>query len=476
VARVPRPERRQQLETLLTELKDLGIKLRTSGDKLRFTAPAGALTPELRSRLQSRKAEILEYLRSATRYSPPSSAQRRFWSLQQLNPSATFFNAPFLFRLRGPLDIPLLKRSFDAIVVRYEILRTTLQQLEGELTQVIEPSRESEWEVADLPGRPDAAAKEYLDRELRLPFDHVRSCGLRVLLLRTAEDDYLLHFCFHNTLFDFPSLTIVLRELAAHYRAFSAGQEPDLPEPVQYTEFVSWQESLKASGADERRQYWENWSRPGPPPAWNWRHLDKPVPPPTDFSAHLLVHRLSPELTQKIRALCRRHGTTTYIVALAACFRTIRYFCGCDDLTIGTTYADRQDWRFGSLIGATTVVLAMRVDLSDDPGTGALLSRVREALTASLLHQNVPADRVVPFRVVMSAFPETPVGKLELPGVEVTWIDDWIYPVSRPELYVIVWESESLNVSWLPRKDVFDSAQAAAMNRYYEEVLTAMAG
>ena len=89
------------MEALLAELKDLGIKLRTSGDKLRFTAPTGALTPELRSRLQANKTEILEYLRGATRYCPPSSAQRRFWSLQQLNPSATFFNAPFLFRLRG---------------------------------------------------------------------------------------------------------------------------------------------------------------------------------------------------------------------------------------------------------------------------------------------------------------------------------------------------------------------------------------
>jgi hypothetical protein len=464
------------LETLLAELKDLGIKLRTSGDKLRFTAPTGALTPELRSRLQSSKAEILEYLRSAIRYSPPSSAQRRFWSLQQLNPSATFFNAPFLFRLRGPLDAPLLKRSFDAIVARYEILRTTLQQLDGELTQVIEPSRESEWEEADLLGQPELSAKEYLDRELRLPFDHVRSSGLRVLLLRTAEDDYLLHFCFHNTLFDFPSLMIVLRELAAHYRAFATAREPDLPEPVQYTEFVSWQESFKASGVDERRQYWEDWFRPGPPPAWNWSHLDKPVTAATDFSTHRLVHRLSPEITERIRALCRRHGTTTYIAALAACFQTIRHFSGCSDITIGTTYADRQDWRFGSLIGATTVVLALRVDLSDEPGTGALLSRVREVLTASLLHQTVPGDRVVPFRVVMSAFPETPAGKLELPGIEVTWIDDWIYSVSRPELYVIVWESESLNVCWLPRKDVFEPGDAAAMNRYYEEVLTAMAG
>ena len=52
-----------------------------------------------------------------------------------------------------------------------------------------------------------------LDRELGRPFDLARSCGLRVLLARTAEDGYLLHLCFHNTLFDFPSLMVILHDL-----------------------------------------------------------------------------------------------------------------------------------------------------------------------------------------------------------------------------------------------------------------------
>ena len=42
--------------------------------------------------------------------------------------------------------------------------------------------------MADLPGQPETV-REYLDREIRLPFDHTRSCGLRVLLVRTASDD-----------------------------------------------------------------------------------------------------------------------------------------------------------------------------------------------------------------------------------------------------------------------------------------------
>ena len=88
-----------------------------------------------------------------------------------------------------------------------------MQQLDGDLKQVIEPSRAIEWDEADLRSQPEPAAKECLDRELGRPFDLARSCGLRVLLARTAEDGYLLHLCFHNTLFDFPSLMVILHDL-----------------------------------------------------------------------------------------------------------------------------------------------------------------------------------------------------------------------------------------------------------------------
>lgn len=53
------------------------------------------------------------------------------------------------------------------------------------------------------------------------------------------------------------------------------------------------------------------------------------------------------------------------------------------------------------LLGATVAVPALRIDMSDDPGVGVLLTRVRDVLTAALTYQYVPMERPVPlFRVV----------------------------------------------------------------------------
>ena len=47
----------------LAELERLGVVLEPNGDKLRYRAPQGALTPELREAITENKAEIISTLR-----------------------------------------------------------------------------------------------------------------------------------------------------------------------------------------------------------------------------------------------------------------------------------------------------------------------------------------------------------------------------------------------------------------------------
>jgi hypothetical protein len=49
----------------MAELRSRDIQVSDEGDALRLNARPGALTPELRDRLRERKADILDFLRSA---------------------------------------------------------------------------------------------------------------------------------------------------------------------------------------------------------------------------------------------------------------------------------------------------------------------------------------------------------------------------------------------------------------------------
>jgi hypothetical protein len=484
-------------EALLAELAGLGIQLRLEGEALRFTAPAGALTPEIRTRLQAAKPAVTEYLRSSdSTLLPASLVQRRFWELQQLDPDWSFYNVPFLFQLQGPVDPAILRRSLDAIVMRHESLRTTLHRRDGKLMQVIAGAGAADWLEADMDGASDDDIRGFLRQQVLRRYDLARDQILRGVLVRTGADAWLFQICLHNVVFDLSSILVILDEVSRHYTAFAAGRDPALPAPVQYAEYVRWQAASVASGMDRRRVYWQNWLSNGEPPPWSWPQRAEPA---TQAGFHSLPTwaRLSPEDHTRLQAFCRANGVTVYIAMLTAYFLATRQMTGCADLTIGTTYSDRDASRFASMIGASIVVPALRVDMSGDPALPELLLRVREALAASLTNQDLPIDEVLPrdakgplFRMVCTAFPETPHGKLRLGNVKATWLEEWLNPISRPTLYLVIWETPgqavqgqatqgqgamALTCHMMHRQDVWDSGTAKDMMTTFETIVRSMA-
>ena len=469
------------IASLLTDLSGRGIHLRLENNALKYTAQPGALTPDIRARLQAAKSQVIDILRqSDAALLPASLTQRRFYALQQLDPDWSFYNVPFLFRLTGPLDPDRLRGALNAIVARHDSLRTTLHEREGKLIQIVAASGETEWEYADQRDAPPEAADALMRHDMMRRFDLSLGPMLRATLVRVADDAHLFQICLHNVVFDMASLLTILDELSAHYA------EHILPPPVQYAEYTRWQAARIAAGMDRRRAYWTPWFAKGPQPAWSW---PEPATPPAQagFDSLPTWARLPPEQNARLQAFCRSCGVTPYIAVLTAYLRATRDLTGCTDLTIGTTYSDRDDHRFASMIGASVMVPALRVDMTDDPGFPALLRRVRDVVAAALDNQDLPAGEVVPtalngplFKLVCTAFPETPHGRLRLPGIRASWVEERFNPISRPTLYLVVWETPTpmgnvLTCHMMHRQDVWDAATAARMMRTFETVLRSIA-
>ena len=355
---------------------------------------------------------------------PVSFAQRRFWTLQRQNPDVPFYNTPFAFRLKGQLDRNILRRSLDAVVNRHESMRTTLQERDGELVQVISPSgsmKIREESVRHLkPGERPAGIDRLLREEMLLPFRHATEAGVRVLLVDTDQDDCLLQFTLHNTLFDAASLLVLLDEFSHCYTAFAKGEALELAAPTDFREYVRWQADLLTTGFAERRAYWHKWLLPGDPPKLAWDGAN-PAPAVPDFAACSPWFQVSPEQSDQLRELSRSRGVTFYIALLAAYAVFLKRCHGCSDVAFGTTYSNRNRWDLSALIGASIDVPALRVDLSDNPPFSVLLGRMRDAVSDALTYQDVPYELVSPHlelgrttpvapltRAMLAYFPEMP--------------------------------------------------------------------
>lgn len=326
---------------------------------------------------------------------PLSFAQQRLWFLSQLNPKSPAYNIPAAFELSGPLDPEALRKSFEAIVARHEILRTVYVAQEGEPRQrVLSPPH------FDLPRvnlTQAALSEETLAARLRAeaaaPFALETDLPLRAKLFELGPDRHVLFLNAHHIAFDEWSMPILWRELAAGYAAFRAGFPPEVDElPIQYADFAIWQrESSPGSAASE--DYWREQLK-GPLPRLRLPANNSATDLRSDRgSRQELV--LSPDFSDKVRDFARQEHVTTHALFLAGFLALLRRQNHGDDLIVGVPAAGRAHFQTEPLIGFFVNILPIRVGLSDEVTFRELLRRAARASLEACDHQDLPFDRIV---------------------------------------------------------------------------------
>ncbi|MCP4659918.1 MAG: amino acid adenylation domain-containing protein [bacterium] len=465
---------------LLSQLRHLDVRLWLDGDRLRFSAPKGAMTSALRSELATCKEEIIAFLRRAgaaadavadavvgaapmastprTGELPLSFSQERLWFLVEFEPDTPAYNIPQAVRLRGRPHVPALQASLDEIMRRHEALRTTFAAVNGRPLQTISPPTGLPLLLVDLVELP---APERETNAMRVAaavaaeiFDLITGPLVRTVLLRLAADEHVFVLNIHHIAFDRWSLGVFLREMAALYAAFTAGAASPLPAPVyQYADFAQWQRQWLQGEVLASQTAWWRQQLAGAPPMLQ---LPTDRPRPTVRTANGAKHsvHLPAALTQGFAALSSRYRVTTFMILLAAVKTVLYRYTGQSDLSVGTFIANRNRPEVEDLIGFFINTLVLRSDLAGDPDFPTLLARLREVTLRAYAHQDLPFERLLeelqpsrqmsfsPLFQVMLVFQNTPPVTVALPGLE----------ASRLNIEGIVWANFDWTL-WLWEED-----------------------
>ena len=225
-------------------------------------------------------------------------------------------------------------------------------------------------------------------------FDLEKLPLLRSQLLRLGEEDYIFLLTFDHIIFDGWSMAVFARELSALYGAFSQGLTPSLPElPIQYADYTVWQrESLQGEALERLLDYWKG--RLAGAPTLELP-TDKPRPAVPSYRGEIQHFSLPPELVAGLKDLSRRENVTLFMTLAAAFQVLLQRYCGQDDIVIGTPTAGRSRLELEGLIGFFVNTLALRADLSGNPGFHELLAQVREVTLGAYAHQDMPFDKLV---------------------------------------------------------------------------------
>ena len=326
---------------------------------------------------------------------PASVAQQRFWLLEKLSHGNAAFHMPAGVRLAGKISVERLENAFRVVINRHEILRTTFEDSNGELLQIISPPWPFRLERTSVSGK-DLGEKEQKLQQLvrdesQSPFDLAKGPLLRARLFELSADDHVLLLTLHHILADGWSQSILQKELWAAYAAEDQSGDAGLtPLSIQYSDFAAWQkEWLASDDSKEHRDFWLKALQP-PLPV-----LDFPTdrPPQNRPASHgaIETYLLPAELAASLKSCAQKNHATMFTLMLACFGALLAKYSGQDDVVVGSPVANRRT-ETEPLIGPFAGPIALRLNLAGNPTLQELLMRVRDFTLDALSHSDLPFE------------------------------------------------------------------------------------
>ena len=378
---------------------------------------------------------IVPQKRDTNRF-PLSYSQQRLWFLDQLEPNTALYNISPVLRLKGKLNIDALEKSFNEIIRRHEVLRTTFDK-DGETpVQVIAPELHIKIE-ADTSGA--AIKEEEINRlaleESQRTFNLSSGPLLRVKLVRVADDDHILILTKHHIISDNWSTGLMVHEMIRLYSAFSQGQPSPLPElAVQYADFAHWQRKwLTGKTLENQAAYWREQLSDAPPVLD--MPLDKQRPAYQTYNGSYKTFVLNSATQNALNRLSRQQEATLFMTTLTAFQVLLMRWSGQEDICIGSPIANRNRKETEAMLGFFINTLVLREHIAGHLSFNELLKNTKKMTLDAYAHQDIPFETLVeelkperdmshsPFFQAMFVMNNARVEKLELPGLALSLLE-----------------------------------------------------
>ncbi|MGG3311073.1 amino acid adenylation domain-containing protein [Paenibacillus lautus] len=411
---------------------------------------------------------------------PATSAQKRLFILEELNPGLLGYNLPFAVQVKGPLDIERFRAAWQALIERHPALRTSFYMEDGNVMQRIEQAVEPPLAVVDGSSWP-ASVLTMRQRSFLQPFDLEQAPLLRMELVRLERESSVLLLDMHHIITDGTSMGILMSDLTRFY-------EGNAPEPLSIHggDIALWEETGRSGGWLERQKlYWHEIFRDGVlSPA-----LPSPRPRPQKPSYRGAIERfeLEPELAGSLRALARREGVTLYTVLLSIYYVLLAKYTGESDIVVGTAAARRVRPEMQSVVGMFVNMVPIRLRGQSGLRFDQWLMQVNGEALAAIGNGDVPYEEIAELANVKREYGRNPLfdsvftlQNMELPewrGKNVVYAPQAMDSGSAK--FDLTWECADNGVSIAftleYALDLYDERAAAQLARHYVALARAVA-
>lgn len=326
-----------------------------------------------------------------------SSAQRRIYFAERVEPELALYNIVAAWELAGALEPRLLEKALVYVTRRHESLRTVFETVDGTPRGRLVEAPAVALDQVDLrdreTGEAEAVLRETLDRELAHKYDLEAAPLARYTLVSLPAQRDVLVVSHHHITSDGWSLSVFMRDLVTVYNALVSQDIPLLAAlPADITRAVARQDA--AGAASEKA-------------AAHWRTvLEQDVEPlelPTDFSrprlqsyaGDTLFLELDRDEVRRVGEAAASAGVSSAVFVATVFGVFLSRLSGQREFFVGMPAMRRDDPALLDAVGMLVNTLPCRVSLAGSASVRDQCAAVHRSMTGLLEHQDYPFDHMV---------------------------------------------------------------------------------
>ena len=300
-----------------------------------------------------------------------------------------------VIELIGDLDIDALESAWDAVVQRYEILRSGFlwEGLSRPLQYVTRTStrlpKRLDWR-ATPEGMVDARLDRYLSEDRAHPFDLTEAGLSRIMIARVADDRNILVWTHHHILLDGWCLSLIWGDVFRLYAHFAAGEPALMAPPRPYRDYVAWHHYKAISEVD--RSFWHDLLHGFTQPTLFSSR-------PRDIEGTFDTHRITmPDARmQALKEAAARTGVTSNAFVQTAWALLLSHRTGAVDVVHGVSVSGRPPELVGSdhMVGLFINTIPLRTRIDSRTTIGDLVHRMQDSLATASAHAHVPLAEIL---------------------------------------------------------------------------------
>ncbi|KAF6577582.1 condensation domain-containing protein, partial [Paenibacillus sp. EKM211P] len=299
---------------------------------------------------------------------PVSSAQKRLYAIQSINPEDTSYNLPMVLTINGNVDQNQVVQALHALVNKHEVLRTSFHMEEEDIVQRVHDAVELEIAYTET------SAKEEVDEALGRwiqPFDLSQAPLIRSGIVREGEQLHLL-LDMHHIISDGSTMALLAEDFVQAFDGTALEAAA-----IQYKEYAEWEREQHRRGMwEQQKQYWKQ-EYAGEIPVLEMP-LDGVRGKAGDNEGERIQFEIREETVQALKEASSAVGGTLYMGLMAGFSILLSKYSGQEDLVIGSPIAGRRHAQLEKIAGMFVNTLAIRTQPEGDKKVQDYLREVRD--------------------------------------------------------------------------------------------------